>query len=181
MPDGRQAQAGSAIFGDLPLRRPQPKSEVMNIRQARPSDAPAMSAMLKELVAVGKRTSPADEDFVRRTYIDDPDRLSCALAEDDSGLLGFQSLKYAEAGNPYGTPPGWGIIGTHVAPHAARRRVGARLFETTRQAAREAGLTRIEAFIGATNEAALAYYEKMGFRTSRLAEGAVVKCFDLRD
>lgn len=151
----------------------------MNIRQARPSDVPAISAMLYELVAAGKRTSPADEGFVRRIYIDDPDRISCALAEDDSGLFGFQSLKRAEEGNPYGTPVGWGIIGTHVSPRAARRRVGSHLFEVTRQAAIEAGLTRIEAFIGADNAAALAYYEKMGFRTLRLAEGAVVKCLTL--
>ncbi|MDO5656968.1 MAG: GNAT family N-acetyltransferase [Paracoccus sp. (in: a-proteobacteria)] len=153
----------------------------MNIRQAQPSDAPAISALLQELVAAGKRTSPADEGFVLRTYIAHPGRLSCALAEDDSGPLGFQSLLRAQAGNPYGTPEGCGIIGTHVAPRAARRRVGSHLFEVTLRAARDADLPRIEAFIGETNEPALAYYEKIGFRTLRLASGAVVKCLDLSD
>jgi GNAT superfamily N-acetyltransferase len=152
----------------------------MRIRAAQPSDATAMSEMLQRLVAAGKRTSRADEGFVLQTYITDPHRIVCSLAEDETGqLLGFQSMKLATDGNPYGTPTGWGIIGTHVSPLAARRGVGSGLFEVTRKAAVEAGIPRIEAFIGATNIEGQNYYEKMGFRTYRTTESAVCKCYQV--
>ena len=137
-----------------------------------------MSAMLELLVAAGKRTSPADEAFVLGHYIRNPNPIRCSLAEgDDGGILGFQSLVMAMEGNRYGTPAGWGIIGTHVSPLAARSGVGSRLFDATKLAAAEAGIDAIEAFIGEKNLGAQAYYEKMGFRTYRLAEGAVCKSY----
>ncbi|MNL87554.1 hypothetical protein D3C87_2167630 [compost metagenome] len=49
----------------------------------------------------------------------------------------------------------------------------------TKRAASEAGLEKIEAFIGEKNAEGQAYYEKMGFVTYRLAEGAVCKCFEV--
>jgi GNAT superfamily N-acetyltransferase len=152
----------------------------MQIRTATPDDAPAMSAMLQLLVKAGKRTSPADEAFVLSHYITNPDGIRCSLAVDDDGsVLGFQSLIFSRAGNRYDTPVGWGIIGTHVSPLAARRGVGRQLFEVTKLAAEEAGLEKIEAFIGEKNAEGQAYYEKMGFGTYRLAEGAVCKCFEV--
>ncbi|WP_245362263.1 GNAT family N-acetyltransferase [Rhizobium sp. NXC14] len=73
--------------------------------------------------------------------------MRCSLAEDEQcGLLGFQSLIRATEDNRYGTPVGWGIIGTHVSPDAARTGVGTALFAASRRAAIEAGLTKIEAF-----------------------------------
>lgn len=153
----------------------------MVIHTAVAADAPAMSSLLEQLVVAGKRTSPADATYVMRTYIADPERILCSLATDTDGmLLGFQSLKWAYAGNRFGTPVGWGIIGTHVSPLAGRRGVGSRLFEVTREAACKAGLENIEAFIGATNIEGQAYYEKMGFRTYRMAEGAICKCYRLK-
>jgi ribosomal protein S18 acetylase RimI-like enzyme len=150
----------------------------MRIRIAVDDDAEAMSRMLQKLVAAGKRTARADVDFVRQHYIGHPSGIRCSLAEDDDGkLLGFQSLILATDGNPYDTPVGWGIIGTHVDPDAARGGVGRELFEVTRAAAVEAELERIEAFIGKTNEVAQAYYERMGFRTYRTTETAVCKCW----
>ncbi|MEB2843997.1 GNAT family N-acetyltransferase [Rhizobiales bacterium RZME27] len=152
----------------------------MQIRTAIPADAPAMSAMLQLLVQAGKRISPADEAFVLSQYISNPDGIRCSLAIDDGGsVLGLQSLIFARDGNRYETPVGWGIIGTHVSPLAARRGVGRQLFEVTKRAAAEAGLAKIEAFIGEKNAEGQAYYEKMGFVTYRLAEGAVCKRFEL--
>ena len=139
-----------------------------------------MSEMLRLLVAAGKRSSPADEAFVLGHYIDNPNPIRCSLAEDDDGsILGFQSLVRAIEGNRYGTPVGWGIIGTHVSPLSARRGTGSRLFEVTKTAVIHAGIEAIEAFIGEKNAEALAYYEKMGFRTYRLADGAVCKAYRL--
>jgi len=132
--------------------------------------------MLKKLVAAGRRTMPADADYVRDHYVSDPIGIRCTLAEDEDGnILGFQSLIRAVEENPYGAPLGWGIVGTPVSPDAARTGVGTRLFAATTQAASKSGLTKIEAFIGKDNAVALAYYERMGFETYRRTEAAVCK------
>lgn len=148
----------------------------MKIRDATLADVPSMSAILRELTARGRRTSPDDEAFVRANYIESPHKVRCSVTEDEDGtVLGFQSLKVADEGNPWGVPPGWGIIGTHIHPAAARRGVGRALFGVTRAAAAEAGLTDVDATIAATNVEGLAYYEAMGFRTYRTPEGRICK------
>jgi GNAT superfamily N-acetyltransferase len=150
----------------------------MIVREATVADADGVSAVLTELVAAGKRSKASDRDFALSHYIADPQRIRCSVAVDEDGtILGFQSLKHARAGNPYDTPIGWGIIGTHVRPSAARRGVGRALFAASAAAARAAGVEKIEAFIGANNPQALTYYEAMGFRTYREPEGVVAKVF----
>ncbi len=143
----------------------------MNIRDADIIDVEQMSAITKELTAAGKRKSPDDEDFVRTHDIDDPNKGRCSVAEEDGVVLGFQSLTRARVGNPYGVEPGWGIIGTHIRPSAARRGVGRALFEVSRRSARAASIAHIDANIAADNVEALAYYEAMGFQTYRTSEG----------
>ncbi len=149
----------------------------MKLRDATHDDVPQMSAFLKELTASGKRTSPDDETFVRAYYIDDPAKIRCTVAEDDGLVLGFQSLTRAVEGNKWGVAPGWGIIGTHIRPSAARRGVGRALFEITRAAAQAAGVPDIDASIAADNPEALGYYDAMGFQTYRTPEGRICKRF----
>lgn len=152
----------------------------VTIRAATHADVPGLSTMLQELVAAGKRSRPADEAFVLATYVAHPDGISCFVAEAEGGqLLGLQALSRAVAGNPYGTPEGWGIIGTHVAPAAARRGVGKGLFAATRAAAQAADLPAIEACIGAANAEGRGYYAAMGFRSWRSTEGKDCKRYDL--
>ncbi|MEM6742338.1 MAG: GNAT family N-acetyltransferase [Pseudomonadota bacterium] len=152
----------------------------MRVRDAGSEDAPAMSALLMRLKALKLRTSPGDEAFVLDRYISRPERIRCSLAEIESGRpLGFQILSWALEGNPYGVTPGWAIIGTHVAPEAARRGVGRALFAETLAAARAAGVASIDATIGEDNAAGLAYYEAMGFRAYRTSPGSICKRFDL--
>lgn len=151
----------------------------MIVRDGTPEDVEQMSSFLRELTALGKRKSPDDEVFVRAYYINDLDKIRCSVAEDDGVILGFQSLKRARDGNQWGVEPGWGIIGTHIKPSAARRGVGRSLFDVTRKAAGGAGLSHIDASISATNPEALAYYEAMGFRTYRTPEGSICKRFDV--
>lgn len=57
--------------------------------------------------------------------------------------------------------------------------MGRHLFEVTKRAAAEAGLEKIEAFIGEKNAEGQAYYDKIGFVTYRLTEGAVCKSFEV--
>ena len=152
---------------------------MIRYREAVPADAPSMSEMLREIAAAGKRTRPSDEGFVRAHYVAGEGHLRCTVAVEDGRVLGLQKLSRARAGNEWGAPEGDGIIGTHVRPSAARRGIGRAIFERTLEAARAAGLARIEAFIGERNAEGLAYYEAMGFRTVREPEGAVVKALDL--
>ncbi|WFE75836.1 GNAT family N-acetyltransferase [Roseinatronobacter sp. S2] len=149
----------------------------MEIRDAVVEDVKQMSTFLKELTASGKRTSPDDESFVRAYYIEDSGKIRCSVAVDEGVILGFQSLKLAEPDNKWGVEPGWGIIGTHIRPSAARRGVGRALFEESRLAAENAGIGNIDASIAATNPEALAYYEAMGFRTYRTPDGLICKRF----
>jgi GNAT superfamily N-acetyltransferase len=154
----------------------------MHIREAATADAQAMSDVLEELVAAGKRHKRSDAGFALSHYIQHPHRLHCFLAiDEDEGILGFQSLKVADEANPYGTPLGWGIIGTHVRPSAARSGVGSGLFAATLSACRKAGLPAIEAYIADENSAALNYYEAIGFRTYRRTEGITCKVFQLAE
>lgn len=143
-------------------------------------DASEISVFLEQLVSLGKRTSPSDPDFVRSSYIDHTDNIQCAIVEDDDGtILGLQILKIASEGNIYGVDVGWGIIGTHVKPDAARRGVGRALFAATQKAAIAAGLKRIDATISATNTGGLSYYDAIGFHTYRTPVGKVCKYFDV--
>jgi len=152
----------------------------MQIRLAAHDDAAAMVAVQNAIFAAGLRKAPTDLAAVRATYLDHPDRIQCVLADDgDGGILGFQSLRIARPGNVYDVAEGWGIIGTHVDPLAARRGVGSALFRATRAAARRAGLTRIDASIAADNALGQAYYDAIGFRTYRTPPGLVCKVYSL--
>jgi len=148
----------------------------LDIREAALSDVGSISDLLQELVASGQRAGRTSANFVRSHYLEHAARLNCFVAVDvDGKILGLQSLKLAADGNPYGTPAGWGIIGTHVRPSAGRRGIGARLFAITLKSAQHHALPAIEAYIAETNCPALAFYETMGFRDFRWPDGIVCK------
>lgn len=152
------------------------------IRQANGDDAAGIADVLQELVRAGKRHKPSTTEFARAHYIGHDDQIQCTVATDASGVvLGFQSMKKATVDNPYGAPVGWGVIGTHIRPSAARRGVGRALLARTLEVARQQGLPAIDATIGAGNAEGLAYYEAMGFREYRVGEGTVSKALRLED
>jgi GNAT superfamily N-acetyltransferase len=152
----------------------------MNISSATSNDADRMSQVLNEIFDAGQRETKADAAFVLARYIEHANRIHCFIAVDkETRILGFQSLKRAWEGNPYGVPTGWGIVGTHISPLAARRGVGARLFAATLGAARDASLVAIDATIGETNKPALAFYEALGFRAYRRIDGCVCKALQV--
>lgn len=150
----------------------------ITVRGAKAADVLEMSAILAEILAKWQSMRASDPAYVRKFYIEHPDRISCVVAvADDGDVLGFQSLKIAVEGNPYDVAPGWGGIGTYVKPGTGRCGIGSALFTATVQAARLAGLPGIDATIGEANETALGYYDAMGFRTYRKKRGAVCKCY----
>lgn len=155
---------------------------MLNIRTARLEDAAAMTAVQNEIFAAGLRKTPRDIKTIVDVYLVREDNIQCTVAEDGEGrILGFQSLTHARAGNPYGVAEGWGIIGTHVSPSAARQGIGSALFLATLEAAKAAGLDSIDASIGADNPLGQGYYEAMGFRTYRTPDGLVCKAYHLAD
>ena len=152
----------------------------MQIRPAVPADAAGISDFLQELVALGKRSLPADADWVLNSYIQGPDLVRCSVAEEvDGTLIGVQILFQSQTENAYGTPAGWGGIGTHVRPSAAGRGVGRALFSATLEAAKAAGITDMNASIGDDNDEGLGYYEAMGFRTFKTLPGRICKRYSL--
>lgn len=146
------------------------------LRPAQEDDAQGISNVLAALKAAGKRRTAGDAQEVLSHYITHPDRIQCTVAVVDGQVIGFQSLRLATEGNPYGTPIGWGIIGTHIHPLAARRGVGKMLADQTLAEALHAGLRHVEARIGTENTAGLAYYTSIGFGES---DEAGVKVFRL--
>ncbi|ACM26606.1 GNAT family N-acetyltransferase [Agrobacterium sp. SHOUNA12C] len=152
----------------------------MNIRPAESIDAQGMSNVLNEIFDAGLRKSAGDVTLVLAQYIEHEHRIECSVAEDEQGqILGFQSLRYAVAGNPYGVSEDWGIIGTHVSPRAGRQGIGSALFQATLRAAKTFGLQNIDATIGEGNKMGLAYYEAMGFRTYRSGDGSISKAYKI--
>lgn len=153
---------------------------MITYRPARESDAPAMSAVLMALIAAGKRQSAGDVDFVRARYLISATKLLTTVALDaDDTVLGFQALSRAGEGNIYGVEPGWGVIGTHIHPDAARRGIGKSLFAQSLAKAKETGLPAIDATIGAENAEGLAYYGAMGFVEYRRDQETISKQFVL--
>lgn len=117
-----------------------------------------MSRVLRDISTWNGRERPAAPAQVLATYIRNPAGALCSVACGHQGeVLGFQSLLRAAAGNPHGTPAGWGIIGTHVSPAAHGRGVGRALFAASVEAAACAGLARIDAQISASNAGALGF------------------------
>ena len=153
---------------------------MLNIRAATLADAASMTEVQNEIFRAGLRKTPRDIQTIIETYLEREDNIQCTVAEDEDGrILGFQSLTFARPGNPYGVAEGWGIIGTHVSPSAARRGIGSALFRATLEAAKAAGLEHIDASIGADNPLGQGYYEAMGFRTYRTPDGLVCKAYHL--
>lgn len=149
------------------------------IRPARPTDAEDMAEVQNAIFRAGLRASPVDAVLVGERYLDEEYRVACTVAELEGRIVGFQSLKRAWPGNPYGVTEGWGIIGTHIHPDAGRSGLGRRLFATSLAAARIAGLRHIDASIGADNLPALAYYSAMGFTPYREGGDTLPHRFDV--
>ncbi|WP_273687623.1 GNAT family N-acetyltransferase [Ketogulonicigenium vulgare] len=151
---------------------------MITYRDAIPTDAAGMSRVLQDIITLTGRQRASDEAFCLRSYIENPANVKCTVAVDEAGqVMGFQSLTIAGPDNAYGTPEGWGSIGTHVSPAAHGKGIGRTLFQHTRAAAEGAGVEQIDASIGADNPEGQGYYGAIGFATWREANGRVQKVF----
>ena len=134
----------------------------LTIRAARPADAPEMTAILNEIIAIGGTTAfedPQSVEDVAAEFITRATLICSHVALDAKGrVAGFQYLNRNAA---YG--PDIGDIATFARQSPKTPGVGTALFQATRAAARSAGLNALNAKIRADNVSGLAYYSKMGF------------------
>lgn len=152
----------------------------MLIRSATSDDAAGMSIVLEEIIESWGSDRPSDPTHVRTFYVEHKDAICTHVALGESeDILGFQHLRLATKGNVYGVTPGWGIIGTYVKLDAGRQGIGSALFDATLSAARAAGLEKIDATIGKTNQSGLKYYSALGFKAYRNSSDAISKIFNI--
>lgn len=137
----------------------------MIIRSATADDAADMTALLNQIITAGGTTAhqrPFDKERMLGHYIAPPDLVCCYVAEVAGRVMGFQCLVWPDPDQGK-MPDGWALIASFVAPEAAGQGIGQQLFEATRVAAKQAGVSTIDATIRADNTAGLRYYGGLGF------------------
>lgn len=137
----------------------------VHVRAATPADAAAMAELINAIIAIGGTTAyeePFDAASMDAAYISLPQLVSCFVAEVDGELVGFQGLMRSfDSDDPL--PDGWATIGTFARVGLTQRGVGGALFAQTLAAAREAGISVIDATIRADNSGGLAFYARQRF------------------
>ena len=135
------------------------------VRHATREDAAEMAELINAIIAIGGTTAyeePFDPASMDAAYISLPELVSCFVAEAEGRIVGFQGLM--RSFDPDDTlPDGWATIGTFARVGLTQRGVGGALFARTLRAAREAGITAIDATIRADNTGGLAFYARQGF------------------
>ncbi len=87
-----------------------------------------MCAVLNPLIAAGDSTAHSrafDPGRMRHHYIAPSAGISCMLAEVAGGVVGFQSLVWADSPDDP-LPPSWMVIASFVAPGQGGRGIGGR-------------------------------------------------------
>ena len=148
----------------------------LSVRTARTEDVPALVSLINAIIAAGGTTAHLrgfDSARMLSHYVAPERGISCVLAEDAGGILGFQALEWCDPGwpGPHRLPADWAVIASFVRPGAQGRGVGRALWQATRAAAVAAGVTSIDATIRADNAGGLAYYAGIGFRDYARLDG----------
>lgn len=94
-------------------------------------------------------------------------------------IVGFQGLQWANPAYKDELDASWAIIATFVRQEYHGMGIGRSLFTTTLEAAKDAGVTKIDATIRSYNTGGQAYYDHMGFKTYRETDVSVSKRFDV--
>lgn len=110
----------------------------------------------------GKDLIPTPEG-IGEDYIDHPDRVSCVVALIDGKVVGFQSVQGTAVVNKFNLEPGWAAIGTYVRLDATRQGIGSAMFAASKEAASDAGIKHLDAWINSSDPRVLDYYDAMGF------------------
>ena len=157
----------------------------ITVRRAEIADAASLCAVINPIIAKGGTTAfrvPFDPESIAKRCLTTPLGLSCFLAEDTAGVQGFQ---YLLASDPAITgagalPPDWGSIATFVAEGQQGRGIGRSLFAATLDAARSAGIAKIDATIRRENTGGQRFYDGLGFVEYRSNDLSISRVFDIR-
>ncbi len=137
----------------------------MIVRPAVQADAAAMAELINAIIVIGGTTAyeaPFDAVSMEASYIALPELVSCFVAEDAGGVVGFQGLMRSfDPDDPL--PEGWATIGTFASVGITQRGIGSALFARTVETARMAGIAVIDATIRADNIGGLTFYQRLGF------------------
>lgn len=147
----------------------------IHVRRATSKDVSTLCRLLNAIIEAGGTTAletPLAEREFDDQFVDGAHVLFCFVAEHcaTGRQVGFQCVSSDST-----LPEGWGDIATFAQPAPKIGGVGTALFQKTKVAAGDAGLAALNAEIRADNRGGLAYYEKMGFRTYRVAEGVPLR------
>ena len=131
------------------------------IRQAVEGDVEAIARILGEVDAYyGGENEPADETQVRVALFDEPASAAVLLAVDGAMVVGLASFsRLWPAG---GADTSMYLKELFVAESARGRGVGARLLDAVKDAAADAGCSRLEWTGDTDNPTALGFYQKLG-------------------
>jgi len=146
----------------------------LTIRKALTDDAAAISAIWM-VVCAERTTTAVNRPFTpqqEREYIASrSDREGIFLAEVEGEVVGFQSLDlWAEYTDSFDHV---GVVGTFVLPAWRRKGVARRLATHTFEFARSNGYEKIVIYVRAGNEAAQAFYQRLGFVPKGILERQV--------
>lgn len=138
----------------------------MVIRTAEPNDAKQLVDLMEEversnymLFEPGERKTTVDQQRKRIEAMRREETSTILVAEDNGELVGYL---FAIGGNPTRAKHAvYLVIG--VAESARGQGVGAKLFTTLEEWAKDQAIHRLELTVMVHNKAAIALYEKMGF------------------
>jgi L-amino acid N-acyltransferase YncA len=137
------------------------------VREAQPSDAEAIVAILNPIIEAGEYTvldRHLTTEFERQYIANFPRRGVFFVAESrqDHRVVGLQSLEpfatYTHAFDHVA------VMGTYVGLPYQRQGIGTHLSKATFEAARRVGYEKILTYVRADNVASLAFHLRLGFR-----------------
>ena len=144
---------------------------MINVRPAIALDAPSMARLLNPIIEDGSTTAITTKvtgDILVSWMSDKYDRDAWHVAVNDSEeVVGFQ---WIAQGGDY-LPPEAAEIATFVQIGQTGLGIGSKLFDATKQAAKDLGYAWINANIRADNEGGLIYYQSRGFQDYGRIEG----------
>lgn len=134
---------------------------MVTIEQATAADAGVISDILGEIEEYyGGENVPGDVDQIHAVLFGERPVATVLLARDGDDVLGLASYSYLWPAA--GAETSLFLKELFVREHARRRGTAGALMAALRQAAAEAGCSRIEWTADAGNPAALAFYEALG-------------------
>jgi len=153
-------------FARYDPQRPRVPAMCMQVRMARPGDAPAVAAL-------ASRHSGAEPARIQPAILAEYEALAnrearrlCLLAFIDESLVGYGRARWMEPDPQEGArnaPPGWYLNGLLVSPQIRRQGVGEALTLGRLGQLRELGASEVFYFSNSANQASIDLHLRLGF------------------